>query len=111
MKITRGIENAEFVTPTIATLGSYDGIHLGHRAILETLIRQKNERGYKRSVVLTFDPHPQEVLKRNNSSVELLTTIDERLRLLSEIGIDETIIIKFSFEFLKLRIPIFLQIP
>lgn len=99
MKITRGIENAEFVTPTIATLGSYDGIHLGHRAILETLIRQKNERGYKRSVVLTFDPHPQEVLKRNNSSVELLTTIDERLRLLSEIGIDETIIIKFSFEF------------
>ena len=99
MKITRGIENAEFVTPTIATLGSYDGIHLGHRAILETLIRQKNERGYKRSVVLTFDPHPQEVLKRNNSSVELLTTIDERLWLLSEIGIDETIIIKFSFEF------------
>ncbi len=99
MKITRGIENAELVTNTIATLGSYDGIHLGHRAILDTLIREKNDRGYNRSVVLTFDPHPQEILKRNNSSIELLTTIDERLRLLAEIGIDETIIIKFSFEF------------
>lgn len=99
MKITYGIEAATFNPSTIATLGSYDGLHLGHRDILATLLKKKKDEGFARSLVLTFDPHPQEVLKKNNSSIQLLTTIDERLALIESAGIDETIVIPFSFEF------------
>ena len=99
MKITWGLENATFDERTIATLGSYDGVHLGHQKIFERLRERKKELGLHRSVLLTFHPHPQEVLRRNNTSVELLTTIDERLALIEQQGIDETIVIKFSKEF------------
>jgi riboflavin kinase/FMN adenylyltransferase len=99
LKITWGLENATFDERTITTLGSYDGVHLGHRKILERLRERKKELQFNRSVLLTFHPHPQEVLRRNNTSVELLTTIDERLALIEQQGIDETVVIKFSKEF------------
>jgi riboflavin kinase/FMN adenylyltransferase len=99
MKITYGMEAASFNPSTVATLGSYDGLHLGHRDILNALLRKKKDEGFDRSLVLTFDPHPQEVLKKNNTSIQLLTTIEERLALIESMGIDETIVIPFSFEF------------
>ena len=78
MKITRGLENATFNPKTVTTLGSFDGMHRGHIEILKRLVHKKKELGLNRSVILTFDPHPQEVLHKNNTSVDLLTTIDER---------------------------------
>ena len=99
MIVTRGIENIANATDCVATLGSYDGIHLGHQDILHTLLEKKKAGGFSRSVVLTFDPHPQEVLRKNNTSIHLLTTIDERLELLESFGIDEVVVIAFSREF------------
>ena len=99
MKVTYGIENADHDPSTIATLGSYDGLHLGHQDILWRLKQQKIERPFNRSLVITFDPHPQEILRKNNSTIQLLSTIDERLRLIAGCGIDETVVIPFSFEF------------
>jgi riboflavin kinase/FMN adenylyltransferase len=99
MKITRGIENIEFNASTATTLGSYDGLHLGHQDILHTLVDRKNEKAHSLSVVVTFDPHPQEVLRKNDTDIRLLTTIDERLELIAATGIDETIIIKFTKDF------------
>jgi riboflavin kinase/FMN adenylyltransferase len=99
LKITWGLENASYNERTIATLGSYDGVHLGHQKILERLCERKDELGLARSVLLTFHPHPQEVLRRNNPSIELLTTIEERLALIAEQGIDETVVIEFTKEF------------
>lgn len=99
MKITWGLENATHDPKTITTLGSYDGVHLGHKRILARLREQKQELGLDRSLLVTFHPHPQEVLRRNGKSVELLTTIDERIELIEKEGIDETLIIKFTPEF------------
>ncbi len=99
MKITWGLENATYDPKTITTLGSYDGVHLGHKQILARLRERKQELGLDRSLLITFHPHPQEVLRRNNSSVELLTTIDERIDLIEKEGIDETLVIKFTPEF------------
>ncbi len=99
MKITWGLENATKNERTIATLGSYDGIHLGHQKILRRLVDKKSELGLDRSIVITFHPHPQLVLKRNDTVVPLLTTIEERLDLLDQQGVDEVLIIKFSLEF------------
>ncbi|HYM20602.1 MAG TPA: bifunctional riboflavin kinase/FAD synthetase [Candidatus Kapabacteria bacterium] len=99
MKITHGIEQIKFAKLTATTLGSYDGLHLGHRDILQTLINRKTDSGYSRSVVVTFDPHPQEILRKNNTDIQLLTTIEERLELFASAGIDETVIIAFTKEF------------
>ncbi len=99
MNVTFGIENAVYVARTIATLGSYDGIHLGHRDILNTLLTQQEQFEFSRSIVLTFDPHPQEVLKKNNTSIKLLTTLEERLDILRHTDIDEVVVIAFTKEF------------
>ena len=99
MKVTWGLENGTFNEKTVTTLGSYDGVHLGHRRILERLRAVKKEQHLDRSLLITFHPHPQEVLRKNDTSVELLTTIEERIALLEKEGIDEVIIIKFTKEF------------
>src|SRR5438094_717816 len=101
MKVTRGLENASHDPKTITTLGSYDGMHLGHVEILRHLVAKKKELALERSLVITFDPHPQEILRRNNTNVDLLTTIEERLALLEQTGVDETLVIRFSLEFAK----------
>ena len=101
MKVTWGLENASFVEMTITTIGSYDGVHRGHLEILTRLFELKKQFGLDRSIVLTFDPHPQEILRRNNTNVDLLTTIEERLALLASCGVDEVLVIKFSLDFAK----------
>ena len=101
LKVTWGLENATYNAKTITTLGSYDGMHCGHVEILKRLLQKKEELGLDRSLVLTFDPHPQEVLHKNNTGVDLLTTIDERLALLEQTGVDEILVIRFSLEFAK----------
>jgi riboflavin kinase/FMN adenylyltransferase len=101
VKVTWGLENATFDSQTITTLGSYDGMHRGHTEILNHVLLKKRELGLNRSLVITFDPHPREVLRKNNSSVDLLTTIEERLALLNLSGVDETLVIRFSLEFAR----------
>jgi riboflavin kinase/FMN adenylyltransferase len=97
--VTWGIDSLDYIPGTAATLGSYDGVHLGHHKIVDHLIGVKNERFLSRSLVITFHPHPQEVLRRNDSEIQLLTTIDERLKLLAVTGIDEVLVLEFSKEF------------
>jgi len=101
LKVTWGLEHVAHNPKTAITLGSFDGIHLGHIKILEELKRTKEKLGLDRTLLLTFHPHPQQVLKRNNSSIQLLTTIEERLEQLAKHGIDEVGIIQFSVEFAK----------
>lgn len=101
MKITWGLENASHVAQTATTLGSYDGVHLGHRQIIDHLNTIKQVKGCSRSLLVTFHPHPQEVLRRNNTTIQLLTTIEERLELLAQTGIDETLVIEFNEQFSK----------
>jgi riboflavin kinase / FMN adenylyltransferase len=99
LRVTWGLERAEFNPRTITTLGTYDGVHLGHRKLLSHMVQRKKELGYERTVVLTFHPHPQEVLRKNNTTIELLTTIEERIALLETTGIDEVVVIEFTKEF------------
>jgi riboflavin kinase / FMN adenylyltransferase len=68
--------------PSVATIGVFDGVHLGHRALLSRVITAEAI-----SAVLTFDPHPGEIL-RPDSHPRLLTTIDERIELLTALGVD-----------------------
>lgn len=86
---------------SICTIGSYDGIHRAHQKIIgEVSARARMHE--MRSVVITFDPHPKEVVKSVKGPVELLTTIDERIAILQRMDIDVLFIIPFTYEFSRL---------
>ncbi len=81
------------------TIGTYDGVHLGHRAIISTLVSDAKARGL-RSVVITFEPHPRLVLgKTNGAPIFLLSTLDEKLNAMESLGVDCVIVIHFTKAF------------
>jgi riboflavin kinase/FMN adenylyltransferase len=85
----------------VLTIGTYDGVHLGHQKILNFL-KQKAKEVNGESVVFTFYPHPRMVLHPNDHNLELLQTIDERIEKLSKIGIDHLIVFPFNKAFSRL---------
>lgn len=85
---------------SVVTIGTFDGVHIGHKKILERIIFNANELNCE-SVVLTFFPHPRMVLQ-DNSVVKLLNTVDEKILLLEKTGIDNLIIHPFNKEFSRL---------
>lgn len=97
MRVFRGIESLPALRNAVATMGSFDGVHCGHRELLERVMQRANELQGE-SVVITFDPHPRYVLG-TGEGMQLLSTIEEKIFLLEQIGIDNLIIIPFTQEF------------
>lgn len=85
---------------SVVTTGTFDGVHRGHQAILQYLQSRATAREGT-STVVSFDPHPREVV--HGESVPLLTTVEERAHILSEMGIDRFVVIPFTSEFANLR--------
>ena len=85
---------------SFVTIGNFDGVHLSHRHICRKLAQEAREAGAK-SLVITFDPHPKMILHPDIRPFFLITTLDEKLNLLKECGIDATIIIPFSPDYAK----------
>lgn len=83
------------------TVGSFDGVHAGHREIIRTLNRFACEKGGE-SVIVTFNPHPRHVLCPDDDSLKLLNSIDEKIHLLEQTGVDNLLIIPFTHEFSRL---------
>ena len=79
MRVFRGFDSLPELGPTAVTVGAYDGVHLGHRALIERIVAEAQALG-GRSVVVTFDPHPRVALGRGEG-MRLLTTLDEKLAL------------------------------
>jgi riboflavin kinase/FMN adenylyltransferase len=80
----------------VVTIGAYDGVHLGHRAVIAEVRRRAEERGMK-SAVVTFDRHPAQVI-RPDSAPLLLTDLDQKLELLADTGVDYTLVVRFDEE-------------
>lgn len=101
MKVHRGIEEFERPgSPFVLTIGTFDGVHEGHKAILERLFASAKELEGE-SAMLTFFPHPRMVL-HPDSDVRLLTTLDEKKSLLEEQGLDHLIVQPFDKAFASL---------
>jgi riboflavin kinase/FMN adenylyltransferase len=80
--------------PSVVTIGNFDGVHMGHRAILSAVAAQARELS-ARAVAITFDPHPEQFL-RPARAPQLITPLAERLRLLSETGVDAILVLPFD---------------
>lgn len=109
MQLYHGFENVRTDTPTAVTIGNFDGLHLGHQALMDTLKRVAGESSVDtRTALITFDPHPLSVL-RPELQLELLTTPRERTLLAACCGIDLGVIVPFTRELAALSAEDFLQ--
>lgn len=97
MEVINGIENVTKEPSASLTIGSFDGLHLGHQRIIQHMRKLEGP-----VTVLTFNPHPQAVVRPNQSPPPLLTSFEERIGLFRKLGVDRLIIIKFDKDFAKI---------
>lgn len=108
MKVYHDIYSFPKLIFPIVTTGTFDGVHLGHRTILEKLKSYRLVPGHE-AVVITFNPHPRMVLQPNDMRLELLNSLDEKIELLSQQGIDHLLVIPFDKKFAALSSLEFIQ--
>ena len=85
----------------VVATGFFDGVHLGHRLVIDTLLRAARERG-EQSVVVTFWPHPRTVLQKDARELRLLSSLQEKRGMLSALGVDRVEVVDFSRDFRRL---------
>jgi riboflavin kinase / FMN adenylyltransferase len=96
MRVARSLYEVTYLKNSIVTVGTFDGVHLGHMAIIEEM-SSRAVKNQSRSVVVTFEPHPREVVGRG--PVKLLSTLQERLHFLEQLHVDQTLVLEFTYDF------------
>ena len=102
MQIYRNIN--EYVKPQypIVTVGTFDGVHIGHKMILERLSALAQEKGGE-VVLLTFYPHPRKVLFQDSAQLEMITSLDDKIALMKHFGVNHIVIQPFTIDFSKME--------
>jgi riboflavin kinase/FMN adenylyltransferase len=108
VKVYHDIQSFPKLPFSIVTTGTFDGVHIGHRTILDKLksyrLKDKHE-----TVVITFNPHPRLVLQPNDNQLELLNSLEEKIILLSQQGIDHLLVVPFDLKFASLSSADYIQ--
>jgi riboflavin kinase/FMN adenylyltransferase len=100
VKVFRDISGLKFNRNNVVTTGTFDGVHLGHKQVIDSLISSAKELNGE-STILTFFPHPRIVLQQN-TELKLLNELEEKIQLLEKSGVDNLVIIPFTKEFSRL---------
>lgn len=108
MIVIKDLFKAKLKNPSIATIGTFDGVHLGHQKILKSLISHSKKQNLN-SVLITFDPHPRKVIDPK-SKIELINTIEEKIDILKILGLDYLIIQEFTESFSNIDAEKFVEI-
>jgi riboflavin kinase/FMN adenylyltransferase len=98
MQVHRDIEHLPIFRKAVITIGTFDGVHMGHRKIIEKLKEKANATGGE-TVIITFHPHPRKVVASTILGIRLINTLEERIELLGKLGIDHLVIVPFTEAF------------
>lgn len=102
VQIHKGLPHFTQDLKRVVTTGTFDGVHLGHRALLDWMVQEAQSQNAE-SVVLTFDPHPRSVLFGEDSGLQLLQTLNQRTACLASTGLDHLVVQPFDIPFSRLR--------
>jgi len=100
MQVIRGVKKIEHDN-TVITIGNFDGVHLGHQKLFD-FVKRKAKQINGKSIVITFNPHPIKVLFKDHP-LKLITTLEDKIKLIEKCGIDITICIPFTLEFAQIE--------
>ncbi|HTY57513.1 MAG TPA: bifunctional riboflavin kinase/FAD synthetase [Bacteroidota bacterium] len=101
MIVARTVREIPRDAGSVVTVGTFDGVHLAHAEIIrEVVSRARMREG--RSIVVTFDPHPRQIVGPPGSPVELLTTMEEKIELIGALGVDVLLLLEFTYEFSRI---------
>ena len=98
MRVFHDLNDLPAFHNAVVTIGSFDGVHSGHQKILEKVNHLARNTGGE-SVVITFHPHPRQIVYPKDQSLKLLTTIDEKIQLFERFGVDNVVVVPFTIEF------------
>ncbi len=98
MQVFNQISQTSNLKNTIVTIGTFDGVHIGHQKIINRLLELKKQQGGE-TLLFTFDPHPRKVIFPNENNLQLITTTAEKCELLKQFGIDNVLVYPFTKEF------------
>lgn len=98
MNIHYDIEILPVLKNSVITIGTFDGVHQGHKKVIEQLVKEAKEVGGE-SAIITFHPHPRKIVSSSILGIRLLNTLDERIELLSQLGVDHLIVTPFTDAF------------
>ncbi len=108
MQIFHDIKEIQRFENTLITIGTFDGVHIGHQKMIQTLIEIAKNRQL-RHLLITFDPHPLQVLKKNNKSILLLTTDPEKMAVFEQQGLENVLFMPFTQEIAALNASQFIE--
>ena len=95
MQVNYNLDDLPKFQNAVITIGTFDGVHLGHQLIISTLITEANKANGE-SVIITFHPHPRKVVSSVVTGIRLINTLDERIELLSKTGVDHLVVVPFT---------------
>lgn len=101
MQVHHNIDQLTAFRNAVVTIGTFDGVHSGHRQILDQL-KLEAEKINGETVIITFHPHPRKIVQAGQSPVFLINTIEEKIRLLEQVAIDHLVIVPFTEAFSQL---------
>lgn len=102
MRIFNHISEVSGLEQSIVTIGTFDGVHLGHQKIISRLVELKKKQGGE-TLLFTFDPHPRKVLFPEQKDLKLITTTAEKCMLLEQFGIDNVLVFPFTRDFSQMQ--------
>ena len=98
MKVHRDIEQLPSFRNAVITIGTFDGVHMGHRQVIDKL-KTEAKAIEGESVIITFHPHPRKVVASTILGIRLINTLDEKIELLEQLGVDQLVVVPFTDAF------------
>src|SRR5688572_1201720 len=95
MQVHRNIEELPAFRNAVITIGTFDGVHMGHRQVIEKLKEEATAINGE-TVIITFHPHPRKVVSSAILGIRLINTLDEKIELLEQLGIDHLVVVPFT---------------